>query len=166
MQDLARRLDDAGTELLDLRGPLVAGEPWPLSAAYGTEPEADWGPREVLAHLDEMLPYWTAQLEGVLAGDPATAVPFGRVATDPDRLRRIAEDRQQATGELLDGIARGLQVATAFVDGLSAVDLDRRGLHQARGELTVGASIERFLVTHLEEHVVQIREILGRSSAA
>ena len=162
MTDLATRLRDAGTDLLDLRGPLVRGEPWPLSAAYGTEPEADWGPREVLAHVNEMLPYWTAQLEDVLAGDPGTPVPFGRVATDPDRLGRIDEDRRQTAGWLLDAIDAGLVTATGFAGGLSDADLDRVGLHPTRGELTIGASIERFLVTHLEEHVAQLREILAR----
>jgi hypothetical protein len=162
MNDLADRLRDAGSDLLDLRGPLVAGEPWPLSAAYGTEPEADWGPREVLAHVNEMLGYWTAQLESVLAGDPATAVPFGRVATDPDRIARIAADRELPSGDLLDRIDAGLVTATGFAGGLSAADLERRGLHPTRGELTVGASLERFLVTHVEEHVAQLREILAR----
>jgi hypothetical protein len=162
MNDLADRLRDAGSDLLDLRGPLVAGEPWPLSAAYGTEPEADWGPREVLAHVNEMLGYWTAQLESVLASDPATAVPFGRVATDPDRIARIAADRELPSGDLLDRIDAGLVTATGFAGGLSAADLERRGLHPTRGELTVGASLERFLVTHVEEHVAQLREILAR----
>ncbi len=162
MNDLADRLRDAGSDLLDLRGPLVAGEPWPLSAAYGTEPEADWGPREVLAHVNEMLGYWTAQLESVLAGDPGTAVPFGRVASDPDRIARIAADRELPSGDLLDRIDAGLVTATGFAGGLSAADLERRGLHPTRGELTVGASLERFLVTHVEEHVVQLREILAR----
>ncbi len=166
MNDLADRLRDAGTELLDLRGRLVAGEPWPLSTAYGTEPEADWGPREVLAHVNEMLPYWTAQLETVLAGDPATAVPFGRIATDRDRLGRIAADRELTTGDLLDGIDAGLVSATAFAGGLSEADLERRALHTARGEFTVGAALERFVVSHLEDHVVQLREILGRRDRA
>src|SRR2546423_15333904 len=104
MQDLAGRLDAAGQELTGLRNALVAGEPWPLSAAYGTEPEADWGPREVLAHVNEMLRYWTAQLEGVLAGDPAEAVPFGRVATDSTRVGRIGEDRRRPASDLLPEI--------------------------------------------------------------
>jgi hypothetical protein len=166
MNDLADRLRDTGSDLLDLRGPLVAGEPWPLSAAYGTEPEADWGPREVLAHVNEMLPYWTSQLETVLAGDPATAVPFGRVATDAGRLGGIAADRELPAGQLLDGIDAGLVTATTFAGGLSANDLDRRALHPTRGEFTVGAALERFLVSHLEEHVVQLRGILARRDTA
>jgi len=166
MNDLADRLRDTGSDLLDLRGPLVAGEPWPLSAAYGTEPEADWGPREVLAHVNEMLPYWTSQLEAVLAGDPGTAVPFGRIATDPGRLGGIAADRELPASQLLDGIDAGLVTATTFVGGLSSADLDRRALHPTRGEFTVAAALERFLISHLEEHVVQLREILERRRTA
>jgi hypothetical protein len=166
MDDLSRRLRDAGTALLGLRGPLVAGEPWPLSEHWGTEPEADWGPREVLAHVNEMLPYWVEQLQGVLAGDPATPVPFGRVATDPVRLARIEADRQGPTGPLLERIEAGLTGATAFVAGLSDDDLARRGLHSSRGELSVGESVERFLVGHIEDHVAQVREILTRTRGA
>jgi len=130
MDDLADRLRDAGTALLDLRGPLVAGEPWPLSAVYGTEPEADWGPREVLAHVNEMLPYWVAQLSVVLAADPAgPPPPFGRVATDAERIGRIAADRDLAIDPLLDEIAIGLNAATTFIGAMSDADGERIGLH-------------------------------------
>jgi hypothetical protein len=166
MDDLAARLRDAGSQLLDLRGPLVAGEPWPLSAAYGTEPEADWGPREVLAHVNEMLPYWATQIRLILAGDPAEATPFGRVSTDPDRLGRIASDRQLACGDLLDRIATGLALAQDLLAGLAPADLERRGLHSTRGELIVGDAANRFVVTHLEEHVGQLRTILAEGRPA
>jgi hypothetical protein len=165
-QDLEARLRDAGEAMLALRGPLVAGEPWPLSAAYGTEPEADWGPREVLAHVNEMLPYWTRQLEGVLAGGRNSAPPFGRIAADPDRLRRIAEDRRRPAGELLDGIDAGLVTALGFLTELGDADLERVGLHPTRGELTVRDSLERFVVGHLEDHVNQLRTILAARTAS
>jgi hypothetical protein len=165
--ELAVRLRDAGIALLGLRGALVAGEPWPLSAAYGTEPEADWGPREVLAHVNEMLGYWPAQLRTVLAGDPAgSPVGFGRTADDPNRLARIEADRQRPAGDLLDGIDAGLVDADAFVAELTPEDLDRLGAHPTRGEITVGASIEAFLASHLEGHVAQLREILARPTSA
>jgi hypothetical protein len=166
MDDLAARLRDAGAALLELRGALVAGEPWPLSAIWGTEPEADWGPRELLAHVDEMLPYWTAQLGAVVAGDPGVAVPFGRIATDPARLARIEADRQRSTAELLDGIAAGLEPAASFVARLSTADGERRALHPTRGEMTVRGALELFLVSHLEEHLAQLRGILARRRTA
>ena len=50
--------------------------------------------------------------------------------------------------------------------GLSDDDVERRALHPVRGEFTVGAALERFVVTHLEEHVIQLREILARRATA
>lgn len=165
MDDLARRIRAAGSAVAGLREPLEAAEPWPLSEHWGTEPEADWGPREVLAHVDEMLPYWTSQLRGVLTGDPSTAVPFGRIASDASRLARIDEARRLAVGQLIDDIERGAGEAGSFVEGLSPEDGERRGLHPTRGELTVRDSVERFLTTHFEEHVEQLRGILARHIA-
>jgi hypothetical protein len=162
MDDPTARLRDAGTALLGLRAALVAGEPWPLSAVYGTEPEADWGPREVLAHVNEMLGYWPEQLGAVLAADPATAAPFGRVATDAVRIGRIEADRELSVDELLDKIDIRLAAATTFVAGLTPADLERVGAHPTRGDLAVGQALDLFLVDHLEGHVAQLREILAR----
>jgi hypothetical protein len=166
MEELINRIRATGRALLDLREPLVAGEPWAMSDNWGHTPEADWGPREVLGHVDEMLPYWTDQLEAVLAGDPSGPVPFGRVATDQSRLDRIDADRARPAGEQLDSIAAGLARVEAFVAGLSAADGDRLGQHPTRGDLTIRDSVERFFVGHLEEHVVQLREILARPRGA
>ena len=161
MADLSTRLTAAGTALLGLRGALVAGEPWPLSDNWGHTPEAEWGPREVLGHVDEMLPYWVDELTRVIAGDGVTPVPFGRIATDQSRLDRIDADRQLSSGELLDSIDAGLKRTIAFVGGLSPTDLERVGAHPSRGELTVADSLERFLAGPLEDHVVQLRTTLG-----
>lgn len=166
MDDLAGRLRDAGSRLLALREPLVAGEPWPLSAAYGTEPEADWGPREVLAHVNEMLPYWATQVRVIIAGDPAEATPFGRISTDPDRIGRIESDRELRAGDLLDRIAVGLAIVDDVLAGLTLADLERRGVHTTRGEMTVGDSVNFFLVSHVAEHVEQLQGILTRRATA
>ncbi|HEV7811055.1 MAG TPA: hypothetical protein VGO64_10675 [Candidatus Limnocylindrales bacterium] len=166
MTDLVTRLRSSGADLSALRQPLVAGEPWQLSDSYGTEPEATWGPRELLAHVEEMLTYWIDELRRVQAGDGTAAVPFGRIASDASRLRRIDEARQHDVGRLLDDIRIGLDDAVSFADGLDDDDRTRLGTHPTRGELTIEASIERFLVTHLEDHVVQLREILDRNPGA
>jgi hypothetical protein len=162
MDELAGRLRESGAALLELRGALVAGEPWPLSRAYGTEPEADWGPREVLAHVNEMLPYWATQIRLVLAGDPVEATAFGRVSTDPERIGRIAADRELTVGDLLDRIAVGLALAEDLLADLTPAHLERRGRHATRGDLTVADAADRFVVTHLAEHVEQLRTILLR----
>jgi hypothetical protein len=112
-----------------------------------------------------MLPYWATELRLILAGNPAGATPFGRVSTDPARLGRIASDRRLRCGDLLDRIAADLPRVEDVLAALTPADLDRRGLHATRGELTVEASADRFLVSHLAEHVVQLRTILGKRSA-
>jgi hypothetical protein len=166
MHEQAARIQAAGAAIEDLREPLSAGEPWALSAVWGTEDEAQWGPREVLAHVAEMLSYWHGELNRVVAGGGSGAVPFGRVASDPSRLARIDELRRRSTVELVDEIGGRIPDVAAFVDRLTADEAGRLGLHQTRGELTVGDSVERFFVSHLEEHVAQLRDILTPQSVA
>ena len=164
MEDLGRRLASAGADLQALRPELIAGEPWPLSSTYEHVPEADWGPREVLSHIDEMLEYWITELRRVVAGDGREPVAFGRVATDATRLARIEAGRQKSTGELVDDVGSGLDGASTFVRGLSPAELGRVGSHPTRGDLTVAESIDRFLCSHLEEHIAQLRTILRRAA--
>ena len=78
---LAARLSAARDDLLRLEAAVTAGAPWPLSDHFGVEPEAHWGPPETLAHLAEMIPYWTGEMARVLDASDEP-VPFGRVASD------------------------------------------------------------------------------------
>ena len=56
------RLEALHATYAGLRSQVVAGEPWPLATAFGTEPEAAWGPPELLAHVAEMLLFWLGEL--------------------------------------------------------------------------------------------------------
>ena len=160
LRDLTRRLAQASVAFEAFRLAVEAGDPWQLSPAYGTEPESDWGPKELLAHTAEMLGYWPAEIDRILNGGP-DPVPFGRVSTDPERIGRIGRDRQLPTAELFDRVAAGARRLEARIGSLSARDAARLGLHPRLGEMTVGRIIERFLVGHLEEHVEQLRAILA-----
>lgn len=154
---LADRIDAAVASILTLRPALEAGAPWPLAAAYGVEPEANWGPAEVLAHLDEMLPYWLGEAERILDGDPSAPVPFGRIADDPIRIGVIGRDRTIPMRELLARLeSEGSRVAArlrAMPDGAAG----RVGLHPSRGEVTIAVLFERFAAGHLEDHADQLR---------
>jgi hypothetical protein len=167
MDDLPDRLAASRRNLEGLRPSIESGEPWPLSTAYGAEPESDWGPKEVLAHVGEMAPYWLGQVEAIL-GAPAGPEPrpFGRVATDPTRIDRIGRDRERPAAELLAEIDAGLASVAARLPALTAADRARRGLHPRLGEMTVEAIVERFVVDHVEEHVRQLEEILARRNTA
>ncbi len=144
----------------ELRPMVEAGAPWPLAERFGAETEAAWGPPELLAHLEEMLPYWLGEVERILDGgqDPA---PFGRVPTDPVRLGIIERDRAVPLRELFSRTEADIERFARRIATLTGDDLARVGRHPRRGEMTVAEVLEAFVVSHLEEHVVQLREILG-----
>jgi hypothetical protein len=164
--DLTSRLEAARAAYRALRPRIEEREatrPWPLAEAFGTEPEASWNPREVLAHVQEMLPYWLGEYERVVAGGGTEPVPFGRTAADALRIGILERDRtlplRELFGRIDGGIGRWLErLAEAGPDG----GADRHGLHGRLGDLTAPAIADRFVVTHLEEHDEQLRALLDR----
>jgi hypothetical protein len=161
VDELLERLRSATTSMSRLRDRVEAGEPWPLSRSYGAEPESSWGPPEVLAHVAEMIPYWLGEIDRIVSGDPAAPVPFGRVATDPDRIERIGRDRELPFGELFDRIERSSNDAANVIATLSPAERARVGSHPRRGEMSVSDSFEQFIVRHLEEHVEQLEDVVS-----
>lgn len=161
----AARLEAAVDAILAQHDRIERAGPWPLAELYGTEAEASWGPPELLAHLDEMLPYWLGEVERILDGPPGAAVPFGRVATDSIRIGVIGRDRTIPLRELFARLAAdGVRVAARLRE-LTVEEAGRRGVHPTRGELAVVDVMERFVIGHLEEHVVQLRAILAARGA-
>lgn len=144
----------------DLAPRVVAGEPWPLATAFGTEPEASWGPREVLAHVAEMLPYWRGELERVVNGSPEP-VPFGRLQTDTLRIGLIERDRELPIALLFARIDAGLRDWAQRLPTLTPGQRAKRGLHPRMGEVPAGRILERHVVEHAEEHVAQLEGILA-----
>jgi hypothetical protein len=161
---LLERLATARAGLAATRPAIEAGAPWKMAAVYDDSDEARWGPGEVLAHLAEMAEYWPGEIERVLAGEHEP-VPFGRIATDPVRIGLIGRDRSLPPRVLYDRIDDALARFDRRWRTLTPADLGRRGLHPTRGELTVAAMPDRFIVGHLADHVVQIESILADGDA-
>jgi DinB family protein len=155
------RLRTATDDLLAFTPEIAAREPWPLAELYGAEPEASWGPPELLAHVEEFLPYWMGEIERVLAAPAGAPAAFGRIATDPLRIGVIGRDRSLPLRELVARIrSESVRVAGRLAE-LDEAEANRTGTHPTRGSLTVREMLEPFLVGHLEGHVVQLREILA-----
>lgn len=161
IDELIGRIRTAATDLAERQPAIEAGEPWPLAEQFGGEPEALWGPRETLGHVAEMLPYWTGELERVLAGQPDRAVPFGRTASDPLRLGVIERDRTLPIRELVSRITFGADRLATRLDELAPGAATRLGVHPTLGEMTVAGLLERFVAGHLEEHVAQLDTTLA-----
>jgi hypothetical protein len=140
------------------RPALEAGRPWPLHVVeHEAGPESAWGPTEVIAHVAEMLAYWLGEIERVLDGSPEP-VPFGRTATDRLRVLTIERDRTLPPRELLDRIDAVAERYARRFAALAPGDVARRGLHPTLGELSIAAILERFVVSHAEGHLDQLRE--------
>jgi DinB family protein len=164
-EDLLQRLNAAITGLESTRTAVDAGAPWPLAAVFDTSEEARWGPPEVLAHVAEMGRFWTGEIERILAGGP-DPVPFGRVSTDTLRLGVIERDRSLPPRALYDRAIADLQLLARRWPELSEADRGRVGLHPRLGEMTVGTIADRFIVTHLAEHVEQLRAVTGTAGGS
>lgn len=128
-----------------------------------TSPDPDtgeqWGRGQVLAHVAEILPYWTRQAELVV--ERGGGVPFGRVKTDPERIAVIERDRNEDPTRLLQRMDQGLQGVLALLDRLDEQALAHTGTHERLGEMTVAGIVDRFVVEHLEEHADQLEEGSG-----
>lgn len=157
----ADRLEAAVGAILALRPRVEAGAPWPMAELYGPEPEASWGPNELLAHVEEFLPYWLGEIERILAGDSGAPVPFGRTAEDPVRIGVIGRDRTVPLRELFARIEADAPRVAARLRELSEADASRLGVHPRRGEMAVRDLLGPFLVGHTEGHVTQLQEILA-----
>ncbi len=150
-----------------LQSRIVDGDPWPLAAAFGTEPEAAWGPRELLAHVAEMLPFWLGEMERVIDGAPGEGpTPFGRVADDHNRIAIIERDRTLPLRVLFGRVDAGLRDWSDRLGSLTEVERARLGLHPRLGEMAAADLPERFVLGHAEEHIAQLEGILADTDRA
>jgi threonine dehydratase len=154
-QDLSERLTKVGRRLVE-----HAARPVP-SGLTDPDPGATerWEAGQVWAHLAEFPGYWLGQVQKVLgaAADGADQpIPFGRTKTDPGRLRAIEHERRTDPRELLRRAEAELAEGSALLAALAPEAWEVRGLHPARGEMRVSEIVERFLVSHLEEHADQL----------
>lgn len=120
----------------------------------------EWTVTELAAHSAEIYSYWAKQI-AELKG--RSGEPFGRTASDPDRIKFVEDHKADPLAPLLETIEQGASAAAAALRSYS--DGEWRtvtGLHAARGEMTMDAISNLFLAGHAEEHLKQLRETLAK----
>src|SRR3712207_3012295 len=127
---LASRIRAAAAALRQLAPAVERGRPWPLSDDFSHAPEAHWGPPETLAHVAEMIPYWTGEIERVLDAPAEDGpVPFGRTGDDLQRLGVLERDRTLPPRELFARIEAGAERLARRLETLDEADAGRVGVH-------------------------------------
>ena len=161
--DIDQRLAAATRRLAGLGQALEAGGSWALADRFDHAPEASWGPRETLAHLEEMLPFWLGEAERVLDG-PSGTVAFGRVANNDLRLAIIERDRTLPIRELVARVQAGIERWRRRWSQIDTAGRERQGMHVSMGAATVTDIATRFAVGHLEEHLDQLAGAIDDSA--
>ena len=96
------------------------------------------------------------------AGTGEGGLPFGRTAADTLRIGILERDRTLPLRELFGRIDTGIERWERRVAATTPDEDAFVGAHSRLGEMTAGEVRDRFVVSHLEEHLEQLRAILAR----
>jgi hypothetical protein len=119
----------------------------------------EWSVAELAAHSAEIYGYWARQFDFVRANP---GKPFGRTASDPDRIAFVQQHKDDAVGDLVARINVGCAEAATALRAYS--DDEWRtvtGLHAARGLMDMDFMSNLFLAGHAEEHLEQLDKTLA-----
>jgi threonine dehydratase len=123
---------------------------------------ARWEAGQVWAHLAEFPGYWHDQIRGILAAQRDGGkgpIRFGRMKTDASRTDPIERERRTAPAELLARVNSEIADLSATVTALPDDAWRASGLHPTLNEMGLQAILDRFVVSHLEEHADQLDEL-------
>jgi hypothetical protein len=150
----AQRLERANTEIAELlRRPEVAQR---VRAAGPDE----WSAVQVIGHVIELIPYWTREIQALAdaSGEPPH---FGRGLDAPERLAAVAHAAGSDPDELLRQLDGAVRAGAAAMRAMTPEQRAKTGVHNRRGELPVAEFIEILIVGHVEDHLAQIKQVLG-----
>jgi hypothetical protein len=136
---------------------LAAGELYRSSL-----PGKEWTLMENLAHIGEFLPYWGKEFALLVA---APGRSFGRTAEHEGRLRAISDHARDDLARARNAIDEGYISLDRVLISLRDDDLELTGRHIKFGEQTLDWFIDEFVIRHLANHLLQMRELLSHLEA-
>jgi uncharacterized damage-inducible protein DinB len=152
----AKRLERVYEEVAKLlREPKVASR---LRTSPG---ENEWSAMETLGHMTEMIPYWLHHCR-VLIAATGELPTLGRTPGSPERLAGVTHGATAQPDALLGQLQEEVRAAAGTIQKLSTAERDKRGIYPGRGEMTVADVLESFIVSHAEQHLVQVQAVLRR----
>jgi hypothetical protein len=125
--------------------------------------EGEWTIGELTAHSAEIYHYWAVEVQK-LKSNPHQ--PFGRTATDSERIAFVEQHQNDPLPALIETMERGASEAAAVLRSFS--DEEWRtvtGQHSARGIMDMDFISNLFIAGHAEEHLKQLEETLSTVGA-
>jgi fumarylpyruvate hydrolase len=149
-QGAAVRLRAAAAEVLDV----VARLP-PHLITWQPAPDV-WSVMDVLCHVQEFVPYWTAQTMRVIEHPDEK---WGRDHTDRDRLAAVTDTSARRLSDVVDAIRGAAEKSAAMLSRLSDADLDIEATSKNPrfGRKPAGFIVDDLIIGHIQKHVGQIR---------
>lgn len=131
-------------------------------AALSRRPDMNnWAAKEVVCHLRDTEELFSSRYQQMLSMDEPKLLAF-----NPDTPDRWAKERQYLrcdTGEAEAAFRRRRGETLALLRTLSAEQLERAGIHPARGRMTI-ADFVTLMAWHDDNHLDQLRRALeGRA---
>jgi hypothetical protein len=152
-EDLERFIEELHRLYGDLRATLAQIPP----ARLGVQPASGgWTPMEDLAHVAEMLGYWSGEIDRF---QRELGASFGRVASNPERIDFIEVHAHDTPDQVAALLESGYGAALALLRRLQPADLETVGQHVKYGPQTVRHAIQEWLIDHLDAHVEQLKAI-------
>jgi uncharacterized damage-inducible protein DinB len=121
------------------------------------QPAADvWSVMDILCHVQEFIPYWTAQTLRVIE-DPQEA--WGRDHTDRERLAAVANTAARRLSDVQQAIQQAAAESAATLSRLSDADLDVEAASRNPrwGVKPAGFIVDHLIIEHVEKHTGQVR---------
>jgi hypothetical protein len=107
-----------------------------------------------------MIPYWLSQCRRLIQSSGGELPQIGRAADDPERLAGVERGARGNAEELLAQLEAEAQKGAAAIRAFSDEERGKKAKSPRWGEITVGDSVERFIVVHAGEHLQQIKAAL------
>jgi fumarylpyruvate hydrolase len=146
----ARRLRAAADEMLSEVARLPAG-------LITWQPAADvWSVMDILCHVQEFVPYWTAQTLRVIERPGES---WGRTHGDPDRLAAVTNTSARKLSDVTAAIQQSAAESAARLSRLTDAELDVEALSRNPrwGVKPAQFLVDHLIVEHIEKHIGQIR---------
>jgi uncharacterized damage-inducible protein DinB len=149
----AAAIEDTSQQIHDLVRPLSRD-----LLLWRPSPEV-WSILDNLAHIEEFLPFWTGEIQAMLAQPPQ---PWGRDQSHAGRLAAVRDTSTRDVSEVLANIHAEATSASRYLRSLqdAQLDIEAASRNPRWAIKPVSFVVDTLLVKHLADHRSQIQRNL------